>query len=73
VARVAAPTAEGTFVTLAADTPPDQPAYQVTLRVAGPYRYYLATTVEPGAPQAAVSGAELIHNSFVPSPGGQAR
>jgi hypothetical protein len=66
VNRVAAPTAEATVVTLAADSPPGQPAYAVTLRVAGPYRYYLATTVDPDASRAAVDGADLIHNSFVP-------
>jgi hypothetical protein len=65
--RVTAPTADGTIVTLAADSPPDQPAYEVTLRVAGPYRYYLATTVNPNASQEAVGGADLIHNSFVPT------
>jgi hypothetical protein len=69
VNRVAAPTPEGTVVTLAADSPPGQPAYEVTLRVAGPYRYYLATTVDPNASRAAVDGADLLHNSFVPLAG----
>ena len=41
VERVAAPTAEGTIVRLAADAPEGSPAYEVTLRVSGPYRYYL--------------------------------
>jgi hypothetical protein len=72
VDRVTAPTAAGTVVTLAADSPPGQPAYEVTLRVAGPYRYYLATTVEPNASRRAVDGAELLHNSFVPAAGGKA-
>ncbi len=67
VNRITAPTADGTVVTLAADSPPDQPAYEVTLRVAGPYRYYLATTADPNASQEAVGGADLIHNSFVPT------
>jgi hypothetical protein len=66
VNRVAGPTPESTVVTLAADSPPGQPAYEVTLRVAGPYRYYLATTVDADASRAAVDGADLIHNSFVP-------
>jgi len=70
VSRVTAPTAEGTVVTLAADSPPGQPAYEVTLRVAGPYRYYLATTVDANASRAAVDGADLLHNSFVPLNGG---
>ena len=67
VDRVAAPTAEGTVVTLAADNPPGQPAYEVTLRVAGPYRYYLATSVDPQSSREAADGADLIHNSFVPT------
>jgi hypothetical protein len=66
VDRVAAPTPDATVVTLAADTPVDQPQYQVTLRVAGPYRFYLATTAEPDASGEAINGAALLHNSFVP-------
>ena len=72
VDRVAAPTADGTVVTLATDAPAKSPEYKVTLRVAGPYRYYLATTVEPDAPRAAVEGAALIHGSFTPIVAGQA-
>ncbi len=64
-----APTAEGGVATLATDPQPGEPAYRVTLRVAGPYRYYLATTVEPNARREAVEGAELIHSSFVPVAG----
>ena len=67
VERVAAPTPEATILRLAADAPAGSPAYEVTLRSAGPYRYYLATTVEPGASAKATEGAELIHGSFVPS------
>jgi hypothetical protein len=70
VDHATAPTAEGTVVTLATDSRPGEPAYVVTLRAAGPYRYYLATTVEPSAPREAVEGAELIHSSFVPVAGG---
>ena len=66
VDRVAAPTPDATVVTLAADTPVNQPQYQVTLRVAGPYRFYLATTAEPDASGEAINGAALLHNSFVP-------
>ena len=55
-----APTPEGTVVVLAADAPAGEPTYEVTLRAAGPYRYYLATSVEPDASAAAVEGAELI-------------
>jgi hypothetical protein len=64
--RTPAPTADGTIVTLASDPKPGAPAYQVTLRVTGPYRYYLATTVEANASRDAAGGAELIHSSFVP-------
>ena len=64
--RTPAPTADGTIVTLAPDPNPGAPAYQVTLRVTGPYRYYLATTVEANASRDAAGGAELIHSSFVP-------
>ena len=52
---------------LAADAPPGSPAYEVTLRTSGPYRYYLATTVQPDASEDAVDGAKLIHGSFVPA------
>ena len=41
VDRTPAPTPESTVVRLAADAPEGQPTYEVTLRVAGPYRYYL--------------------------------
>ena len=68
--HVNAPTAEGTGATLATDSPPGEPAYELTLRAAGPYRYYLATTVAPNAPRDAVEGAELLHSSFVPVAGG---
>jgi hypothetical protein len=66
VSRQAAPTPEATVVRLAADSPPGEPTYDVTLRVAGPYRYYLSTTVQPNASGDAVEGADLIRNSFVP-------
>ena len=60
VDRVAAPTPEATVVKLAADAPEGQPSYEVTLRVAGPYRYYLATSVQPDASAKAADGADLI-------------
>jgi hypothetical protein len=66
VDRTPAPTADGTIVTLAANPPQGGPDYEVTLRIAGPYRYYLATTVEPDASTTAAEGAELIRSSFVP-------
>ena len=64
--RVAAPTPEATIVRLAADAPAGKPAYAVTLRVSGPYRYYLATTLEPNASPAAAKGVELLSNSLTP-------
>jgi hypothetical protein len=70
--RTVAPTVDGTIVTLAADSTAGAPAYDVTLRLAGPYRYYLATTVEPDASRDAADGAELIHSSFVPVATGKA-
>jgi hypothetical protein len=66
VQRVPAPTEAGTIVKLAADAPAGQPTYSVTLRVAGPYRYYLATTVQPDASPAATQAADLIAGSFTP-------
>jgi hypothetical protein len=69
--RTPAPTADGTIVTLAPDPKPGAPAYDVTLRVSGPYRYYLATTVEANASRDAAGGAELIHSSFVPVAAGK--
>jgi hypothetical protein len=64
--RVAAPTADGTVVRLAADAPAGKPAYEVTLRVYGSYRYYLATTLQPGASPAAAKGVDLLSGSLTP-------
>ena len=69
VDRATAPTTAGTVVTLATDSSPGEPEHQVTLRVVGPYGYYLATTVEPDARREAADGAEMIHDSFVPVAG----
>jgi hypothetical protein len=66
VERVPAPTPDATIVRLAADAPSGQPEFEVTLRVSGPYRYYLATTVQADASRAAIEAAELIHGSFTP-------
>ena len=66
VERVPGPTEEDTIVRLAADAPEGQPSYEVTLRVAGPYRYYLATSVDPGASREAEDGAALVYESFDP-------
>jgi hypothetical protein len=66
VERVAAPTPEATVVRLAADAPPGEPAFEVTLRASGPYRFYLATTVQPDASREAIEGAQTIHGSLTP-------
>ena len=66
VERVPAPTAEGTIVRIAADAPAGQPTYEATLRVAGPYRYYLATTVQPDTSAETADGVELITGSLTP-------
>jgi len=64
-----APTAEGSVVTLAADSPPGKPELEVTLRASGPDRYYLATTTQPDASSDVLDGADLIRNSLVPIAG----
>jgi hypothetical protein len=64
--RVVAPTADGTVVHLTTDAPASKPAYQATLRVFGPYRYYLATTVEPNGSSIGTKGAQLLANSLTP-------
>jgi hypothetical protein len=69
VERIPGPTAESTTVRLAAQAPPGQPTYEVTLRVAGPYRYYLATSVQPDASDKAAEGAELIPGTLTPEVG----
>lgn len=66
VERVAAPTPEDSVVVLAADSPPGEPTYEVTLRAAGPYRYYLASSVEPGAAPATAEAAASIGDSLRP-------
>ena len=66
VKRVAAPTAEASVVTLAADAPANAPQYEVTLRQSGPYSYYLATTLQPSANAETADGVDLIQSSFLP-------
>src|SRR5436190_184809 len=63
--------AHGPGVELAAGPQPGKPAYDVTLLAAGPYRYYLATTVDPNASRVAVEGANIVHKSFVPVASGK--
>lgn len=67
--RVDGPTIEASSAELRADVALDgAPAgpYRVNLRAAGPYRYYLATSLEPGAAPALLADAELIGSSLRP-------
>jgi hypothetical protein len=68
VDRVTGPTIEQTVTRLRSDPASGGPAYEVTLRASGPYRYYLLTALQPGAVERARSGARLIHSSFFPGP-----
>ena len=68
--RVGGRALESRIAELSADVVLDGGAvapYRVTLRAAGPYRYYLATSVGPGAPPDLLGDAELISGSFVPT------
>ena len=67
--RVGGPTLESQIAELSADVTLDGGAvapYRVTLRAAGPYRYYLATSVQPGGPANLLGDAELLSGSFRP-------
>lgn len=67
--RVDGPTVESSSAELRADVALDgRPAgpYRVNLRAAGPYRYYLATSIQPGASPALLADAELIGSSLRP-------
>ncbi len=67
--RVDGPTIETSSAELRADVALDgEPAgpYRVNLRAAGPYRYYLATSIQPGASPALLADAELIGSSLRP-------
>jgi hypothetical protein len=70
VERVIAPSIDDSVVRLAANTPPGQPSYEVTLRAAGEYRYHLAVSVQPDASRDTVAGAELIAESLAPEGSG---
>ena len=71
VERVSAPTEEASLVRLAADRPEGSPAYEVLLRASGPYRYYLATTLDPEASSKDAEALELIGGSLVPTAAGE--
>lgn len=67
--RILAPTDADTVIRLRADAPAGEPGlidYEVTLRTAGPFRYYLVTSTQPDASSVAGSGVQLIHGSFIP-------
>ena len=67
--RVDGPTPETSIAVLKADVPVDGGVagpYRVTLRAAGPYRYYLATSIGAGAPPRLIADAELLSTSFRP-------
>lgn len=69
VDRVDAPTLEGTIVELRAETPVADGVtapYRVTLRGAGPFRHYLATSQRPGGAAGAAADIELLHTSLRP-------
>jgi hypothetical protein len=68
VDTVDAPTPDGTIFRLEANAPRGGPSYDVTLRVGGPYRYYLATTLAPNASEVALKGVQLVTNSLTPTP-----
>jgi len=66
--RVPGPTPEETIVRLQSQARAGGggPAYEVTLRASGPYRYYLSTMLAPDAGEQARKGVELIQSSFFP-------
>jgi hypothetical protein len=69
VDRVNGPTVESSIVELRADAPLGEAAsvpYRVTLRAAGPWRLYFATTTQPGAPAKRLAQAEQMHGSLRP-------
>ena len=71
--RTPAPTDTGGVITLRGDAPSGEGGrieYEVTLRAAGPFRYYLVTSAQPGARPAASAGVPLVHGSFIPDPSG---
>jgi hypothetical protein len=68
--RVEGSSLETSIAELKADVPLDgglAGPYRVTLRAAGPYRYYLATSIGAGAPPRLLADAELLSASFRPN------
>lgn len=71
VDQVRGRTLEGSSAALSATVPFDGQApgpYRVTLRAAGPYRYYLASSVTPDAPASALADVDLLGASLRPEP-----
>ncbi len=76
LSRVDGPTIADSSVQLGADVPvggdlvpSDQQmisTYRVTLRASGPYRFYLATTIQPGAPEALFAQADELARNLRP-------
>lgn len=76
ISEVEGATPEDSSVELAASVPlSNEPVaeeqalastYRVTLRVSGPYRYYLATTIQPGADEGTLTDAEDLSRSLRP-------
>ncbi len=71
VDQIRGKTLEASSAELSAMVPLDGQApglYRVTLRAAGPYRYYLASSVSPDAPASAKAAVELLGASLRPEP-----
>lgn len=69
--RLEGPSPRSTRIELAADPAPGTASSApttVSLREAGPYRYYLQTSIEPRAPAERPAEAKLIHDSLRPAP-----
>ena len=69
--RTSSPTDAGAIIRLLGDARSGQGgrvAYEVTVRSATPFHYYLVTSQQPGANALARRGVRLVHGSFIPSP-----
>lgn len=67
--EVEGPTLTSRITELRAEVPLDgglSAAYQVVLRADGPFRYYLATSLQPGSTPQLLADAELVGTSFRP-------
>jgi hypothetical protein len=69
VVRVPAPNLEDSIVHLTADAPSGGPSYEVTLRAAGDYRYYLAVSIQPDATSKEAADTDLLSGSLAPGGG----